>query len=414
MKKKTSYRYSIYDHKPLDIDNMVNWLIAYVDKLVYKKVDNGYHVHCNRCGYDDVIPFKKLKMMRTAGMCCHCGKRVRFGTKTKDHFCRYAYADEGDAQEGYRIEFDYDFGNYSNVKYDHVLHCEKGVEWVRCIYKCMTSISYNPDKHEWRKTRGTYASSYDFYYYIGKDELKYDSLKNKYIEFTNQHFIEFKSNQKKFISEGVYNDRQLTYIYFFDLNYPEEVEKYNKYIKNNYIYGNDFREKLNVHYLNYLNNENIHLSDYMDYANACYKLGIKPEKPKNDKFWRYHDNAINQVKAKENEIYEKLVEYRVGELKRYEYSKENYQIKLFNNVHEIIETGEKLHNCIGTYVKRYANKKTNIFYATENNQLAIAIEVRGESLIQARTNYNRGLNEEQKKFIKSWCKNKGIECNSIV
>ena len=146
-------------------------------------------------------------------------------------------------------------------------------------------------------------------------------------------------------------------------------------------------------------------------AVACEKLGIKAEKPKHDLFMAEHDKVIDLMEFKKNEKYSEQVEQRGKQLQKYEYSKGEYIIKPYDKVDDIINTSSKLHNCIKTYVRRYANDETDIFYCKRNDQLVMAIEVRDNRLIQCRTDFNGTPGEEEKQFIKNWCKNKQITCS---
>lgn len=407
---KGKCHYSICDKEPSDLLCMAKTLITTTWKFIYQKTDAGYHVHCCECGYDDVVPYKKLKMMRDAKMCGKCGEQVTFTRKTNFTIDNYMTETSKESCDGYRIILTCDFGQPKDIRYYHVYHRDNTGEYVKYIVKYMYRLSFDLiNRNYWRKLRkyAEYSSQFSDYEY--RKDFDFGKLKDKYEDF----MLEFKSNQKRFIMDGVYNKNQLAYIYYFDLNNPQEIERNLKYIKDNRFYR-ELRQdtkKLNVHYLDYLSREQIKLVDYLDYADACEKLGIKAGKPKHDLFMNEHDKIIDLLEFKKNEKYSEQVEQRGKQLQKYEYQKGGYIIKPFDKVDDIINTSSKLHNCIKTYVGRYANNETNIFYCKRNDQLVMAIEVRDNRLIQCRTDFNGTPNEEEKKFIKNWCKNKQITCS---
>ena len=409
-------QYSICDRKPNDLLGMAKCLITTSWKIIYeKKADIWYHVHCCECGYDAIVPYKRLKMMRDAKMCCRCGSEIKFTRKTNFPIVEYIAEENGDNIDGYLVSFTCDFGHPKDIKCVHVYHQDNTGEYVKYIYKYMCGLSFDWNRNYWRKLR-KYARYIDcFHSYEYRNNLDFGKIKEKYEKFEADLNIAFKSNQKRFIIDGVYNNNQLKYIYYFDLNYPEEIERNMGYIKAHHLLLNktiaQTIKKLNIHYLDYLRRENIDLSNYLDYADACEKLGIKAEKPKHDLFMVEHDKVIDLLEFKKNEKYSEQVEKRGKQLQKYEYSKGEYIIKPYDKLDDIINTSSKLHNCIKTYVGRYANNETNIFYCKRNDQLVMAIEVRDNRLIQCRTDFNGTPNEEEKKFIKNWCKNKQITCS---
>lgn len=406
---KDKCHYSICDKEPSDLLGMAKTLITTTRKFIYQKTDAGYHVHCCECGYDDVVPYKRLKMMRDAKMCGKCGEQVTFTRMTNFQIDNYITESDKESCDGYRIIFTCDFGQPKDIQYYHVYHRDNTGEYVKYIVKYMYRLSFDLiNRNYWRKLRKYAEYSSQFFDYEYRKDFDFGKLKDKYEDF----MLEFKSNQKRFIMDGVYNKNQLAYIYYFDLNNPQELERNLKYIKDNRFYR-ELRQdtkKLNVHYLDYLSREQIKLVDYLDYADACHELGIKPEKPKKEAFKDAHDKMTNALECKKNQEYIEKVKERGNQLKEYEYSKGDYIIKPFDDVSDIINTSQQLHNCIKTYIEKYATNKTDIFYCKCSDKLVMAIEVKDNQLIQCRTDFNGSPSKDEKKFIRSWCKSKQIIC----
>lgn len=85
------------------------------------------------------------------------------------------------------------------------------------------------------------------------------------------------------------------------------------------------------------------------------------------------------------------------------------QVKFYLPEHssELMKGGKLMHNCVGTYGRRVANGECNIVYMTDDNgKLTACLEVRDNSLVQAKLKYNKpvSLDPVINDAIIDWCK----------
>ena len=403
--KKSAYS-DILVPTGIERENLIIKAFQTLNTIMYEKQDKAYKCYCTWCNTTEVMPYKKLKMVRAAKRCWNCGHEFNNTTKvTKGYhrqFCSY------DNINGFIVSFNYDWGKIIDVNIEHYYHYENYyTHYVRKVNKFMYSIVYAPEKESWRRT----TAYYDNWYHACEPYMgTHDTLRRSYEDFVKR-FGGFKSNQFKFITQGVYNDEQLLAIKCFDLNRPEEVERNNKYIKNkmaSLIRMVSENMTLNVYFLDYLSREQIPLHDYLDYARGCLVNHEKPQKPKKEYFWKLHDNKIIAKKYADCKQYDEACYERFKELESNVFVKDEYCVMPFKNAYEIVATGQILHNCIGTYVNRYANKITDIYYCKKNDSTVIAIEVTNGKIIQARSDHNGTPEEAEMKFLKTWAKEKNI------
>ena len=74
---------------------------------------------------------------------------------------------------------------------------------------------------------------------------------------------------------------------------------------------------------------------------------------------------------------------------------------------ELMKGGKIMHNCVGTYGRRMANGECIIVYMTDDNgKLTACLEVRDNSLVQAKLKYNKpvSLDPVINDAIIDWCK----------
>jgi hypothetical protein len=78
---------------------------------------------------------------------------------------------------------------------------------------------------------------------------------------------------------------------------------------------------------------------------------------------------------------------------------------------ELIAEGTSNNNCVASYIPRILRGETYLFFmrlTKEKERSLITLEYRNGEIIQAKGSYNRLLNESERKFLESYCKNKQI------
>lgn len=126
-----------------------------------------------------------------------------------------------------------------------------------------------------------------------------------------------------------------------------------------------------------------------DYQRFCKELGMDL----NDEYIhfpphlrRQHNNLMKQVEIQRDALLDKKILKRYRALKRYIFLANDLMIRPAKNAQELIFEGEKLHHCVGTYVKSYADGETNILFVRRKSAPDVpfvTVEVRGGEIRQA-------------------------------
>lgn len=379
-------------------------------RLYYSKhKKNDYICYCSKCGTTFHADREHLEQMKEAGKCFKCAQDVKITVKKSSpsawHRDWITIENEMNAENGYELIWRVCDGVPEIDCCNHVLHRENGTTW---LYRVVKTLSWNigtywdPKKWVWRKERKSANPYIDFFTSVEYCESWMMQTKKEY--YNSLNLADLKSNQQTFIKNGIYNQNQLNYISVFDLNYPEELHKYKKYIKYHSVPQTEY--KFNVHYLDYLAKDGKNIHTFFDYVGMCHELGEKYEKPKDLDF--AHDLAVKKLDAKKNAQYAKTIEELHDKLLDQEWQKDGYMIKVFTSFDEMQLVGDVLHNCIGKYyIKPYATSRCRVYYGTKDGAIAFALEVAGNKLIQLRADHNKPVDKDVEKFVGEWCRRFG-------
>lgn len=139
---------------------------------------------------------------------------------------------------------------------------------------------------------------------------------------------------------------------------------------------------------------------------------------------RYHDMLI-EINITDKEARDKEEQKRLNKLaaklydqrkEKFEYADDNFSIVVPKEMNKITKEGVHLHHCVGGYVSRVAEGKTNILFLRKNEEIDISfftIEINNHNeIIQIHGLYNRWLGNEPDavKFVIDWIHEKGIKC----
>lgn len=376
-------------------------------KFTYKRIKGGYDCYCSCCGEHFTLTDEQLLQTKEAGLCFKCAESVRVVQRrpVKETVKRawLSILNENNAENGYMVTYKGD----EIIGCLHVLHYDgNGGRFVYGIVKNMGySITYTENKSYWRKEATSY-NPYRCYFYEAETPLL-NAWKRKKDYYQSLKLDDLKSNQKTFIKKGIYNERQLDYIRVFDLDYPEQLHKYNKYIQIHAVRHAD-ELKLSANILEYLVSNNFPIAEYTDYLNACKQLGLKPQKPKD--LYKAHDDLVNIIKIAENKECNERIIGRYPEMQKNEWHKGKLAIHSFKDFSEMEKVATKLNNCIARlYAKPYSQGTTDVYYGTEDGQITFALEVANGKMMQLRGSCNRGVSNSIAKFVKGWCKKHGYQ-----
>lgn len=169
--------------------------------------------------------------------------------------------------------------------------------------------------------------------------------------------------------------------------------------------------------------EAMYLSDYLD---MCDKYGLKAEKyPSQLK--RVHDIVAKNVAILERKSDEFLEEFKLA-VNDYRFVERDITISVKNEtgyenvtytfivpraIRDIIEEGNSLHHCVGSYSDKIINKQARIVfmrYKETPKDSLVTIDIDENcNLIEAKKAFNEDVDEQQMKAINNWRKEIKIE-----
>lgn len=145
-----------------------------------------------------------------------------------------------------------------------------------------------------------------------------------------------------------------------------------------------------------------------DYLNMCKKYSMKYEKfeqhlEKAHNIVAKNVKVLERTKGKENLFKESVDSYQHLEQKSKEYS-----ILVPKDIDDLIQEGNFLHHCVGSYADKIINKDSKIFFMRLNKEIDkpfVTIEIdKNNQFVEARCIYNNIPEPEIMSFIKSWVK----------
>ena len=143
---------------------------------------------------------------------------------------------------------------------------------------------------------------------------------------------------------------------------------------------------------------------------------------------RYH-NMLIEINITDKEVRNKEEQERLNKLaaklydqrkEKFEYADDNFSIIVPKEINKITKEGVYLHHCVGGYVSRVAEGRTNILFLRKNEEIDIpffTIEVSNNNeIIQIHGLYNRWLGNEPEavKFVINWIHEKNIRCPTNI
>ena len=121
-----------------------------------------------------------------------------------------------------------------------------------------------------------------------------------------------------------------------------------------------------------------------------------------------HDDLAKIMKIQGDNIREKKYQQRIPELKAlYSYETSKYKIIVSESLKVIVEEGQNLHHCVGTYTEKVAEGETDILFIRkqgEEDASYYTMEVKNLEIIQYRGAYNNLHNNPVPKEIDQFVK----------
>lgn len=396
-----NYKPTIQEQK-----DMARAILYTEGKMRYKRLKSGkYKVSCCRCGETYTVKDEDFKLIHASKICSHCNNEIlKFTTIESEVLWKWIIK----GNNGFFMKIRDELGHKPKILIcEQVLADDGNAIYRRNVVRNMYSLN-RCDTQGWKKVRYTDYTSY-FYKYEYMDRNYKPITKKELYESYFMDKLDLKSNQKKLIMDNLYNREQIKFIKMFNLKKAQDLYKYRAYISRNerdiWAINDENIIELNEYYLHYLWKNKIKLLDFVDYIEQCEILKVKLDKPKD--FNERHDAYSHRIAWLEDQEKNKRIQRRYKQYEKYSYKSKEIEIKPFKSVKEIIDCGERLHNCIARYASNYAAGNTKIFYLTEKGKLKAAIEVKKGRLIQARIKNNEWCTRKQMIHINRWLKKNG-------
>ena len=263
---------------------------------------------------------------------------------------------------------------------------------------------------------------------IDQDNSKYSEIENTYRESYKKRILELYHNlgdgYRKFFKdiEMFCNDESIRFFSAFQVRDKITTLYYIGYDMNRlYEYLTEeckWQQGLSF---------NRALDDLYDYAKMCEELELRDYDRYPKALRTRHDVIVmryNSVKMDKEE--EQNFENVVKKYKKLEYKTSKYLLRIAKSPKELVQEGNDLNHCVGSYADRMANETNVIFFLREidspNKSLAtieinkIGNDIDGYKLKlgQCKGAFNRNLDIEEKRFINKFGKSvlgKAIVCD---
>ena len=388
-------------------------------KLIFKKTQKGYKIKCLYCNHQANIKSDIMKQIQASRLCPNCHEDIQL--KKENYISDIAdllKVNQDGKEIGYYIRLIRQIGKKPKFEYKQVAYWKGNKFYCRNVLNSLSGWKYYSNKQidKWyrskeerdrlKKFRLRKGSPYSYRTlencFVDYRDIRNDTYMTKKEYYERYANCELKSNQRKIAEDNMLNYKQIFAMKVFNLKNYQEIYKHRRYISKYGAMIDPCDPELNIYFLDYLSRNDIHYHDFTDYMDDCIKLGLKVDKPKD--FNKAHEMLANEIVIKDKSKCDKKIKSRFKELKRKSLSNEHYEIAPFNSVREIVEVGAKLHNCLSTYVEKYAKGKTDIYLIKKQDEVIGAIEIKNNKLIQARGKYNTNLEKEQNRFVNKWLK----------
>lgn len=153
------------------------------------------------------------------------------------------------------------------------------------------------------------------------------------------------------------------------------------------------------------------LITWRDYLLDCKKLKMSLDEavifPKNLR--KAHEETIKRVKHYEDELMRQKAIQRHKQLQNYEFSAGVYKVVVPYTAKEIINEGNKLQHCVGSYAQQHVDGKTTILFIRNIQQLEnpfFTVEIKDGKVRQIRGFKNKPATEDVQAFVDEFKKQK--------
>lgn len=160
----------------------------------------------------------------------------------------------------------------------------------------------------------------------------------------------------------------------------------------------------------------MYLGDWLDYLRDAEKSKLDLQDLRN--LWpkdliTTHANVLKQMQIEKNRhLNEQIIALLPQRQELFSFASKKYRIRPAESVAELVAEGKKLHHCVGSYAKEYAEGSTNILFLRKSESpdaSFVTMEVVKDEyaqyhLVQIRANMNADPSEDVKKFAQHFIK----------
>lgn len=162
------------------------------------------------------------------------------------------------------------------------------------------------------------------------------------------------------------------------------------------------------------------LTDYRDYL--CMSEGLELDLKNSFVLFpadlkKAHDR-VNDISDKKQALaYDRQIQKQFEEMNgQYHFAKYGFVVMLPHTAKEILEEGQKLHHCVGNYVKSVVKRECTILFvrrAEERGKPLCTVEIHNRKMVQARCYENKPPSPAIQKFLDIW-KKKVLEAPKLA
>lgn len=190
--------------------------------------------------------------------------------------------------------------------------------------------------------------------------------------------------------------RKLNILNYEDLIIMRKLKRYS-YVKKYYC-------KRMLKYIS----ENCNLSLYNDYLRFCEELGMNMMDHRVlyvDDIKASHDEMMKKIKVNKSESMNRGIEKTANKLSKYKYQDKEFIVIPAKSYDDLAKESEVLNHCVRTYADRVAKGETGIMLLRKLDEIDmpfVTIELKGKTVMQARTKSNSIPPSKAQDFIRKW------------
>lgn len=206
----------------------------------------------------------------------------------------------------------------------------------------------------------------------------------------------YKATRHPFYANGYYAYRTLVDCMVFGYQPMETL---------NYIQKQKEKHNEKAHYRkSYVTDT--YAQNFVDYLRMCDTMNIQPDKYPSD-IKTAHDNLAAAYKAQEDIMTDAMIEAIGKAAEKYipdtdEYKNGEYIIVLPKSSYDIVQEGQNMRNCVGSYLRRIADRESLVFFIRKRNEpqnSLITAEYRDSRITQLYYKNNRTVCEANLKKL---------------